>query len=319
MPVSDSFELLAVTTRSDHQESYHFGALVALDAAGEIELAIGDSELAIYGRSANKPLQAVAMLRAGLDLSPELLALACASHTGTPRHLAVVRQILASAELDERALANTPDYPLDDEAMRDVVRAGGGQTALQMNCSGKHAAMVVTCKCNDCPFLDGAYLEVDHPLQRRITDTVSELAVREVSHVGVDGCGAPAHVLPLVGLAQAFRNLAIAPEPSDEQRVFAAMVAHPDLVGGPGRDVTLFMQGVPGLLAKDGADGIYAAAFADGRAVALKMADGSNRARPAVLAAALQAIGIDVSEAQPAWRIPVLGHGRQVGEVTATF
>lgn len=319
MPVSDSFELLAVTTRSDQQESYHFGALVALDASGEIELALGDPELAIYGRSSNKPMQAVAMLRAGLDLSPELLALTCASHSGTPAHLALALQILAAADLDEQALANTPDYPLDDDSMRAVVKAGGGKTPLQMNCSGKHASMVNTCVCNQWAFEDGEYLDVDHPLQRRITETIAELAVRDVPHIGTDGCGAPAHVLPLVGMAQAFRNIAIAPEPSDEYRVYEAMTKFPFNVGGPGRDVTTFMEMIPGLMAKDGADGVFVAAMPDGRAVALKIADGGDRARPVVMAAALAAIGIDVTNAQAAWRVPVLGHGHPVGEVTATF
>ena len=319
MPVSDSFELLAITTRSDHQESYHFGALVALDVSGEVELALGDPELAVYGRSSNKPMQAVAMLRAGLDLSPELLALACASHSGTPAHLALALQILVSADLDERALANTVDYPLDDDSMRAIVRDGGGKTSLQMNCSGKHAAMVTTCKCNEWAYEDGAYLDVEHPLQRRITETIAELAVREINHIGIDGCGAPAHVLPLVGMAQAFRNIAIAPAPSDEHRVYEAMTTFPFNVGGPGRDVTTFMQTIPGLMAKDGADGMFVAALPDGRAVALKIADGGDRARPVVMAAALAAIGIDVSDAQSAWRVPVLGHGHPVGEVTATF
>lgn len=319
MPVSDSFELLAVTTRSDQLESYHFGALVALDASGEIELALGDPELAVYGRSSNKPMQAVAMLRAGLDLAPELLALTCASHSGTPAHLALALQILAAVELDEHALANTAGYPLDNDSMRAIVRAGGDKTPLQMNCSGKHASMVNTCVCNHWSFEDGAYLDLDHPLQRRITETIAELAVREVSHVGVDGCGAPAHVLPLVGVAQAFRNIAIGPEPSDEHRVYEAMTRFPFNVGGPGRDVTTFMQTIPGLMAKDGAEGVFVAAMPDGRAVALKIADGSDRARPVVMAAALAAIGVDVSEAQAAWRVPIFGHGRPVGEVTATF
>jgi L-asparaginase II len=319
MPVSDSFELLAVTTRSGHQESYHFGVLIALDPSGEVELAVGDPELAIYGRSANKPMQAVAMLRAGLDLPPELLALASSSHSGTPAHLALARHILATVDLDERVLANTPDFPLDQDSMLEIVRAGGTRTALQMNCSGKHAAMAVTCVLNGWPLDDGAYLDPDHPLQRRIADTITELTVRQITHTGVDGCGAPAPVVPLVGLAQAIRSIAIAPQPSDEHRVYQAMTSHPFVVGGPGRSVSLLMQAIPGLVAKDGADGVYVAAMPDGRAVALKIADGSDRARPAVMAAALAAIGVDVSLAQSACRVPILGHGLPVGDVSATF
>ena len=64
------------------------------------------------------------MVRAGLDLPPELLALACASHSGEPFHVEGVRRILAAAGLDESALQTPPDYPLDDAAREDVVRAG---------------------------------------------------------------------------------------------------------------------------------------------------------------------------------------------------
>ena len=93
--------------------------------------------------------------------------------------------------LDESALANTPDLPLDDAAAEAVLRAGGGRLAVQMNCSGKHSGMVATCVLNDWP-RDASYLSVDHPLQQRITATIADLAGETPPHIGVDGCGAPA-------------------------------------------------------------------------------------------------------------------------------
>jgi L-asparaginase II len=149
----------------------------------------------------------------------------------------------------------------------------------------------------------------------RVTDTVDELAGEQCSHIGVDGCGLPAHVITLVGLARAYRAIATADDGTPDRLIYTAMTAHPEMVGGDGRDVTKFMRHVPGLMAKDGAEGVYAAALPDGRAVALKVADGGNRARPPVMVAALRALGVDVSAVEslvPEW---VLGRGRHVGEV----
>jgi L-asparaginase II len=303
------FVPIAVTQRSGFDESVHFGAVAGLDAGGDVVYAGGDVDVTIYGRSANKPLQASAMVGAGLDLAPDLLAVGCASHDGSPAHVAAVRRILAGAGLEETALRNTPDLPLDEDAADDVVRAGGTRTPIHMNCSGKHAAMVATCVVNGWDV--DSYLDADHPVQQRITERIVALTGCVV-HVGVDGCGAPAHVTSLTGLARAFRSIAL-----DRGAVWQAMTSHPEMVGGPARDVTLLMQGVPGLMAKDGAEGVFAAALPDGRAVALKVADGASRARPAVMVAALAALGVRVDGVDERVVQVVRGHGRRVGEVRA--
>jgi L-asparaginase II len=313
--VSTPFDVVAITRRSGYDESIHFGSVVALTADGSVALAIGDPDHAIYGRSTNKPVQATAMVRHGLELSPELLALVCASHSGTPRHIAGVQQILAGAGLGVDDLRNTPDYPLDTDSEHAIVRAGGHCERVLMNCSGKHSGMLATCVINGWPLDD--YLAVDHPLQQAITTEFTAQAGIAPAHIGVDGCGAPAHVISLVGLARAFRSVAIAEAGSPEAQVHTAMSTHPFMVGGPGRDVTQFMEAIPGLMAKDGADGVFAAALPDGRAVALKIADGGDRARPPVLAAALAALGVDVADASTAWHVPINGHGKPVGEVRA--
>jgi L-asparaginase II len=316
MATPEGFAPVAITRRSGFDESVHFGAIVGLSVAGEIEFSVGDPSASIYPRSSNKPMQALAMVRAGLQLPPDLLALVCASHDGTPTHLAAARRILATAGLDERSLANTADLPLDRASAEAVLRAGGGPTPLQMNCSGKHSGMVVTSAVNGWP-TDASYLSPDHPLQEHITATIDDLANEGHSHIGVDGCGSPAHVISLVGLARAFRAIATGSGGDAGAQVYAAMTTHPEMVGGAGRDVTDFMRHVPGLMAKDGADGVFAAALPDGRAVAMKIADGANRARPPVMVAALRALGIDVTEVEPLVMQWVLGHGRHVGEVRA--
>ena len=309
--------VLVEVTRSGMVESRHRGSVVALAGDGSVALALGDVGSPVYGRSANKPLQAAAMMELGLDIRPELLALVCASHNGEPAHIEGVRRILAGAGLDESALRNTPSLPLYESAAADVLRAGGGKERILQNCSGKHAGMLATCVINGWP-VDG-YEEPDHPLQETITGVIASVTGEVASHIGVDGCGAPAHAVSLTALARGFAALAGASDSTAPGRVRVAMTAHPDMVGGTGRDVTALMATVPGLMAKDGAEGVLVAALPDGHAVALKLADGSWRGFAAVLLAALDHLGVDTSGAEALRSSPVLGGGRAVGEARAAL
>lgn len=295
---------IAETTRSGVVESIHHGIVVALAADGSPASAAGDPETPVYPRSALKPLQAQAMVAAGLDVDVAGLAVACGSHNGEAIHLDAVRAILAGVGLEPSALANTPALPLGTAAAEDVLRSGGGPSPLLQNCSGQHAAMLATSIVNGWP-TDG-YLEFDHPVQRSIDAYVAN-AAGGVEHTGIDGCGAPTAMITLVGLARAVRSLAV-----DGERTYVAMTARPELVAGDDRDDTQLMRGVPGLVSKGGAEGIHVAAHPDGRAVALKIADGSGRARLPVMLAALRSLGFDVDGVAIA---PILGHGRPVGEV----
>ena len=316
-PLSDAFVELAVTTRNGHDESVHYGAVVALEPDGSVAFALGDAGAVVFPRSSTKPIQATAMVASGLSLPPRLLALVCASHDGRAEHLSTAKEILAMAGLTEDALGNTADYPLDPDAQDAAIRAGGVKTALQMNCSGKHSGMLATCVHNGWDL--ESYLHVDHPLQQRITEMVPQLAGEEASFIGVDGCGAPAHALSLTGLARAFRSVALAPSSSAAGQVATAIRQHPEMLGGPTRDITLLIQGVPGLMGKDGAEGVFAIALPDGRAIALKISDGANRARPPVMKFALQALGVDVSAVDPrAFDSVIFGHGKPVGSVRVT-
>jgi len=254
------------------------------------------------------------MLTAGWEPADEReLAMAAASHSGEPFHLAAVRGMLAGAGLTEDDLGCPAQLPLGVEAAHDVLRGGEGPTRVRMNCSGKHAAMLATCVARGWP--TAGYLAPDAPLQAHLTAEVTRLAGEPVRHVAVDGCGAPQHALTLPGLARAFAALVTAPVGTPERRVADAVRAHPDLVAGTGRDATVLMTGLPGLMAKDGADGVYAAALPDGSAVALKIADGASRARVPVLVAALRALGADAPVLHRLATEQVLGGDAVVGEV----
>ncbi|HLR28537.1 MAG TPA: asparaginase [Ruania sp.] len=306
---------LAWVVRSGLIESVHQGHLLATGTDGADVLALGEPEAEIYARSSLKPLQVVAMLRTGVELTEEQIAIACASHNGQEQHRAVVRGILSGAGLTEAALANTPSLPLDPHAAQSWREAGNDAARITQNCSGKHAAMLATCVHSGWP--TGSYLEADHPLQEQILAVIALLTGRQVRHVAVDGCGAPQPSTTVRGLARAFGHLATAAPGTAEHRVAEAMRTHPFLVAGTGRDATEAMETVPGLIAKDGAEGVYAAALPDGRAVALKVADGASRPRPVLLAGALRALGV---EGEWDWeQVPVLGHGRPVGVVQPAF
>jgi L-asparaginase II len=280
-----------------------------------VSFSIGDQRVEVYPRSSTKPFQALAMVRNGLTLSSEQLALVCASHNGENIHLETARQILRSAGLSDDALLNTADFPLHVPSAHEAIRRGDVKSSLQMNCSGKHSGMLATCVHNGWP-LD-SYLDVNHPLQLAITETITETTQREPLAIGIDGCGAPAHVVELVGLARAMRAIAVGDVGSAGTQVFEAMSQHSYMVGGDGRHVTTIVSNVPGLFAKDGAESVYVAATKEGHAVALKLSDGSGRATPTVLLAALRRLGVDVSGVPDSIREVVLGHGHVVGEVRA--
>ncbi|WP_086686100.1 asparaginase [Streptomyces pseudogriseolus] len=294
-------------------EGVHYGSVVVLDAGGEDVFRLGDPEAAFYPRSALKPVQAVAMVRAGLPLDGALLSLAAASHSGEERHLVGTLRILQHAGLTEDHLRNVPDLPLDP-AVRDTwVRAGRGPSRLAQNCSGKHAAMLCTAKLNGWPVDD--YLDPSHPLQQLIAETVEDLAGRRVATVTVDGCGAPLFAVSLEGLARAAARIASAAPGTPEGRVADAMRTHAEMASGTGRDVAALMRAVPGLLAKDGFEGVQVAALPDGRAVAVKIADGAARARVPVTAAALTHAGVDPVLLTAFAGETVLGGGRPVGGI----
>ena len=300
-------EVLAEVTRSEVVESVHAGHLVLLNADGSILFQKGDPTLNIYSRSSLKSVQASAMVRAGLDIEPRLLALVCASHAGTPMHQQGALAILAKAGLDEHSLKCILDRPLDEE-----LRRTSEPTRLAMNCSGKHAGMLATCVINGWPI--DTYLDPTHPLQRAIKAEVEKMSGEKVALTSVDGCGAPLFMFSLLGLARAVRSLTISADPV-HQSVAQACRDFPEMVSGPGRLATRMMQNIPGLFMKDGAEAINVASLPDGRTLAIKISDGNQRAMAAITAAALAHFGVAAQEKVE----NTYGGGQPIGIIRATF
>ncbi|TWF94794.1 asparaginase [Saccharopolyspora dendranthemae] len=291
---------LVEIVRSGLREGLHHGSAVLIDPDGATRLSLGEVSSPMYPRSSLKPAQAAGMLRCGLDLPAADLALAAASHSGEPEHVSRVDALLRRYSLNEDDLQCPPELPMGEAARRGV----SVERRITMNCSGKHAAMLATCAINGWPTAD--YLDPKHPLQVAISEAVVDLADEPIARTSIDGCGAPLFALPLTGLARIFQRLVTTP-------IGDAMREHPWLVAGTDREDTRLMSAVPGLISKIGAEGVFAFALPDGRAAAIKIADGADRARLPVATALLATLGIegldDLAEA------PVLGGGAPVGTI----
>ncbi len=308
---------LAEVVRSGFVEGRHRGHLVLLAPDGSVEFSLGDPGAAVFPRSSNKPMQAAAILRAGLPLKGERLALAAASHSGETFHRALVREMLAEFRLTEDQLQCPADLPLDPVEAEAYLAAGGVRERVTMNCSGKHTAMLAVSALNDWP-LD-SYLDPEHPLQRLAHTVIEEATGEPVTAVGTDGCGAPLMAVTLTGLARAFRSFVLAEPGSAERRVADAMRAHPEYVAGTRRPDTWLMREVPGALSKMGAEAVQAVALPDGRALAFKVEDGATRALGPVLERVLRMAGVDAPVLERVGHAPLLGGGREVGAIRAAF
>jgi L-asparaginase II len=302
--------VLAEYVRDGVVESVHRGFLVALNSDGSVNLELGNIDQLIFPRSTIKSIQGAAMVRAGLKLEPRLLALGCSSHSGSEEHLTAVREILSMASLDESALQCMLDKPLGEPERR----AWGDKpaTRISMNCSGKHAAMLLTCVTNGWPIEN--YLDPAHPLQVAIKAELEALAGEKITLTSTDGCGAPLFLISVIGLARAIRAITISLDPI-HQSVLDAARKFPEMVAGKGRLTTQMIEAVPGLYMKDGAEAVEIASMPDGRTLVFKVSDGSLRPFRVLVHAGLKRLGID----SPYEAENVLGGDRIIGTIRATF
>ena len=286
LEVAGSVELARIE-RSGLVESRHIGAAAVVDADGTVLRAVGDVHATIYPRSTLKPLQAVALLRAGARFSDVELVLALSSHCGSPEHVAIVERMLADDHRNENSLQCPALWPLGSEQRAAVQAAGLGPSRLTNNCSGKHTGML---RASDALGADAQrYLEAEHPVQALIRDVVAEFTAQPLPHLAVDGCGAPMAATSLAGLARGIARLTRGDDP-DARRVMQAVLAEPWAIDGVGRANTLVIERL-GALAKLGTEGLVVIGTRDGAAVAVKVLDGSMRATTPVALALLASVG----------------------------
>jgi L-asparaginase len=254
-------------------ESIHRAHAVVCDQRGRVLMRAGDPQLLAFLRSALKPFQATVYVSSGaadrFAAGDRGLAIACASHAGTTAHAREAFRLLWGAQLEAEQLQCPPPEE--------------GQSALRHNCSGKHAAFLATCCLLHWPL--ESYLQVDHPLQREVFKRVGELLGLPAAELVAarDDCGAPTLQLQLSQMALLFAHLGAGTQP-DLERLSRAMLAHPELVAGEGRFDTELMRRAHGqVVSKGGAEGIQCLSrVGEGLGVAIKVEDGSARAKQAV-------------------------------------
>jgi L-asparaginase II len=295
---------------------------------GQCLAALGDVASPIYPRSAIKMLQALVFVESGaverFGMGAPEIAIASASHAGTPHHVAVVEGMLSRAGQHPAALGCGAHEPLDGAAAKALIRIGAHASSLHHNCSGKHAAMLVTAAHLREP--KEGYWCPDHPVQLRVRSVLEDFCSARLANDvrGVDGCSVPNWALPLKQLAHAFARFATgagltASRARASGLIAQACWAHPDLVAGPNRMDTRMMQALPEkVLMKTGAEGVYCGAFAElGLGFALKIDDGAKRAAEAV---ATRLISCFYPAAAALGPDPILKNwrGSEVGEVRAS-
>lgn len=244
--------------------------------------AFGDPHLTAFWRSSMKPLQILPVVRDGvlgrLGLGAEALALACASHHGTPRHLEVVQSVIDAVKLTPEMFACGPHRPFDDGAARGMDREGRLPGRIHNNCSGQHAALLALCVARGWPV--AGYHEPEHPLQRTIRRELSAWLGEDCERLawGTDGCGLPTPALALRDMARVFAEFGASSEAA-VRSVVTAMTTHPTLVSGPTALSANLMQASSGrILAKEGAEGVFCLASAEGAwGAAFKVLDGATR------------------------------------------
>jgi len=316
---------LAVVERSGFIESRHAGSAIVLGPEGEVLASLGTPSAPVFPRSCLKPFQAVAIMNAGVSLEGTQAVLATASHAGTRKHVQVVRSMLGRARIEDSGLQCPADWPGDRGARDELVRDGLGRSPLYMNCSGKHAAMLLACAQNGWD--QSTYLHPDHPLQLAVRDTIERFTGEKPAASGVDGCGAPVHAISLSGLARGIGRI-VSSSPTSPFALYrnaglltAAVLANGWALDGPGRANTLVIERL-GLFAKLGAEGVMVMSAPGGATVALKVLDGSLRAstivglRLLVSVGALDAAAVDALE--PELDLAIHGGAEVVGRIAVT-
>ncbi|WP_331373666.1 asparaginase [Sinorhizobium chiapasense] len=303
--------VLVEVTRGNLVESRHRGTVIAVDGDGNTVFSLGDTDAAIFPRSACKAMQALPLVESGAadayGFGAKALALACASHSGEPEHVALAAEMLAAAGRNVDALECGAHWSIDQKTLIAQARSIETPSALHNNCSGKHAGFVCAC-CHSGTEVRG-YVGYDHPIQREIRGVMESLtgAILAQDKCGVDGCSIPTYAVPLKGLAHGFAKMATgaglaAERARASRRLIEACMAEPFYVAGTKRACTRMMKTAPGrIFAKTGAEGVFCAAIPEkGIGIALKCEDGTTRAAEAMVTATLAQFFADDPEVHTA-------------------
>jgi len=323
-------EVVAEVRRGELIESYHWGSVAVVDSDRNLKYFYGNPTMYIHTRSSMKPFQALlAFITEAIDrfgITDEEIAVMVASHNGTDYHVSLVRSILEKAGFSEDDLECGIHMPYDKKTAERMIKQGEEPTPIRNNCSGKHAGMLISAKAMDVPHR--GYRFPHHPIQEEIRKIIRTFIGHKPVYEGIDGCGVPVFAIPLVDLAYMYALLA---DPSKSpysrylERIQVSMKKYPLAVAGEGRFDTDLMRGVPGIIAKSGAEALYGVAIPQLKlGLAIKIHDGGRRAVSPVVTRALDELGIltkDYREMLRDWIMPPVknNHGETVGHIQAAY
>ena len=273
-------------TRGDFTESIHVAFAVIVDGEGQIVFSTGDPHYLTCIRSSLKPFQAAASVKAGaVDAAcfdEKELALMCASHKGEDIHVDTASSMINKLDLNIDDFECGSHYPSDTITRHKMIRENEVATALHNNCSGKHAGMLALAKHLGAE--TKGYINEEHPVQRIILEYVAELSGESDIPTETDGCSAPTPFMTLKMIAEIFQSLASCKRP-ELKKVYDAMVAYPELVGGTNHFDSMFISALDGRgITKVGGESVRGISLNTEKygpiGVSIKILDGSFRAMP---------------------------------------
>jgi L-asparaginase II len=315
-------------TRGRHPELRHRGSAAVVDSMGQLIRSWGNIYDPVFGRSSFKFIQALPLIESGAanayHLSPQEIALACASHYGEVEHTRALERWLQKLGKDERILECGTHRPLGGQKLQVIERP----SVLQNACSGKHLGFLTTALHRN-ESLEG-YVLREHPVQRRVEQVLGEMTGVDLVHAphGTNGCSVPAFAIPLFNIALAMARFANPshlhyPRQKAVHRILSAIIAHPEMIAGSDAFDTKIIKLTQGhVLCKTGAGGIEVGIIPSmGLGIALKIDDGNAQAAEIAFLAILHSLGCleeDVYE-RIGPRIPIVTHkGKTVGFLQPT-
>ena len=288
--------IIAEVTRGGIVESRHRGAYAVVDSAGRLVESAGDIETPVFPRSSIKAFQCLPVIESGAagryGLTPDEIALACASHTGEADHIRAARSMLAKGGNSEELYECGGNWPSEAHAHATAIRACEHPQQIHNECSGKHAGMLALARHFGVD--PRYYVKREHPVQRAVAAAMGAICDCDLDRqpCGVDGCSVPTWAIPVRNTALGFARLC-QPGHKAGRRIIAAVRAHPFMVAGTGKFDTEVMQAVPRLFTKSGAEGVQCACIPHaGLGIALKCDDGAGRAGKVAMAMILSRLDV---------------------------
>ena len=275
-------------TRGELVECTHSAHIAVVNSNGELIYSYGDPAKVIYARSSVKPIQAIQVLETKAtekyEITDREISFMCSSHSGEPYHVECTREILKKAGIGTEKLNCGIHVPGNSQIYKELIESGETLTQEHNNCSGKHSGMLISAK-NLNEDLD-TYLDINHPVQQRILEDIAYVCGynKEDIKIGIDGCGAPVHAMPLEKFAYGFARLAdyekLGYKGVYAKKITESMMKYPEMVAGRDRFCTALMN-VCGdrIFGKAGAQGVYLVGDKKSNiGIAVKIDDGSGQA-----------------------------------------